>query len=167
MDLSEKETMKQPPRNPKEKPLTNRNVLAIVVFGLIMGIGALIMFVNYKDTNIAKAQTIAFTTLVMFQMFNVYNTRSERQSIFSAQTLRNRYLHLSVLVSILLLFAVIYYQPLQKAFETVAIDFAHWAYIILVSLSVVVVFETKKLLKPLNTYGSSTSQECSKRGFHP
>ncbi|HIJ98791.1 TPA: calcium-translocating P-type ATPase, SERCA-type [archaeon] len=147
VDPAALDIMRRKPRDPNEKVINKQMWLNVALIGATLGIGTLMIFYRTLPEGVETARSVAFATLVMFQMFNVYNTRSERQSIFSAQTLRNRYLHLSVLVSILLLFAVIYYQPLQKAFETVAIDFAHWAYIILVSLSVVVVFETKKLLK--------------------
>ncbi len=138
--------MRRPPRKPDEKVIDKKMWADILLLGFVLGFGTLGIFYWTLPEGIDEARTIAFATLVMFQMFNVYNTRSSERSILSPETFRNRYLHLSVLVSIILLAAVVYYAPLQKAFETVFIDFEHWIKIIAVSFTVIVVYEIKKLL---------------------
>jgi Ca2+-transporting ATPase len=117
------------------------------LIGSVIGLGTLAAFYFALPDGLEEARTVAFATLIMFQMFNVYNIRSETRSIFSRQTLRNKYLHLSVLVSILLLVAVVHLPFLQRIFETTVLDGIHWVYVIGVSALVVIVFEIKKALK--------------------
>jgi magnesium-transporting ATPase (P-type) len=67
--------------------------------------------------DIALAQTMAFTTLVFCQLFNVFNARSEYTSAFS-HMFTNRWLWLAVLLGILLQVAVVYLPILNRAFGT-------------------------------------------------
>jgi Ca2+-transporting ATPase len=146
-DKGDSDIMRRMPRNPNEKVINKPMWVNIVLLGAVVGIGTLLSFYFTLPDGIEKARTVAFATLVMFQMFNVYNVRSEKRSVFSRHSLRNAYLHLSVLISILLLVAVVYFPPLQKAFATTAIEGIHWVYALAVSASVVLIFEIKKLLK--------------------
>ena len=63
---------------------------------------------------------MAFTTLTMFQLFNVFNARSDERSAFS-RLFENRWLWLAIAVSLLLHSAVIYLPFLQEAFSTVSL----------------------------------------------
>ena len=91
------------------------------------------------------ATTIAFTLLVLYEMFNVFNFRSESSPIFKANILNNRYLILAVISSILLQVLVIY-TPLRNIFKTVPLAFNEWLALILVSSSVLIIIEILKFL---------------------
>ena len=71
------------------------------------------------------AQTMAFTTLMLFQLFNVFNARSDERSAF-AGLFTNRWLWISVALSLALHAAVIYTPFLQQAFSTTALDVRDW-----------------------------------------
>ena len=72
-----------------------------------------------------RAQTMAFTTLVLFQLFNVFNARSDEASAFH-QLFHNKWLWSAVTVSVSLQIAVIYVPVLQVAFSTQALTFGEW-----------------------------------------
>lgn len=147
VDPFDSEIMRRPPRSPGE-PVINRAMwIDVTLIGAIIGLGTLGAFYLTMPAGIEVARTVAFATLVMFQMFNVYNIRLQAKSVFSAQSLKNPYLHLSVLISILLLLLVVYIAPMQRIFETTAIDSVHWAYVLAISAVVLVVTEIKKALK--------------------
>ena len=74
--------------------------------GLIEGTGTL-----------RYAQTMAFTTLMLFQLFNVFNARSDERSAFDG-LFRNRWLWAAIGLSLLLQVAVVYVPFLQQAFST-------------------------------------------------
>ena len=59
------------------------------------------------------AQTMAFTTLMMFQLFNVFNARSDERSAFDG-LFTNNWLWAAVGLSLLLHVAVIY-MPVSAA----------------------------------------------------
>jgi len=145
-ESSEEGIMQQAPRDPKEKPITKSILWSILIFGIIMGLGTLFMFMQYKDTDLSKAQTIAFTTLVLFQMFAVMSSRSMRTSMKKLNPFTNMYLFGAICLSILIQVAVIYMPPLQNIFGTVAISSLDWIKIIGVSSLGFIVMEASKLV---------------------
>lgn len=143
-ESSEKGIMKRPPRDPKEKPISKRIFLSIIVFGLIMGLGTLFMFIQYKDVNLSKAQTMAFTTLVMFQMFAVISSRTLNPSISHLNPLSNKWLFGAVCLSIAIQIAVVYWAPMQTIFGTVSLSATDWAEIIGISSLGLIMMEVSK-----------------------
>lgn len=143
--------MKRSPNNPKDKPITNKMLILIVLFGLIMGIGTLYMFDQYKDINLPKAQTVAFTTLVLFQMFAVMSSRSLYPSLKHLNPFSNLWLTGGVSLSLLIQAVVIYWAPLQLIFGTVAISAIDWMKIIgISSLGFIIMEISKFVISPKN-----------------
>src|SRR5690606_3935709 len=70
-------------------------------------------------------QTMAFTTLVLFQLFNVLNARSDERSAFSG-LFRNVWLWVAIALALLLQAAVVYVPFLQLAFSTVSLTASDW-----------------------------------------
>ncbi|MEM2121997.1 MAG: cation-translocating P-type ATPase, partial [Candidatus Woesearchaeota archaeon] len=116
MEPNEEELMKIPPRDPKENPISRETLLTIIMFGLIMGVGTLLMFNYYLNTQPLKAQTIAFTTLVLFQMFAVMSSRTMYFSFKHLNPLNNKWLLGAVILSVLLQIIIIYWGPAQLIF---------------------------------------------------
>jgi len=141
----EKHIMLKKPRR-KKAIIPGTRWIYILTIGLIMMTGTLFMFNIYSEFGIRYAQTIAFTTLVMFQLFNVFNLRSKDLSIFRQNPFDNKWLILAILLSIGLQLAVIY-TPLNEFFRTVALTGMDWIFILIVSSSVLVFGEVVKLYK--------------------
>jgi Ca2+-transporting ATPase len=80
---------------------------------------------NRNPEDLVYAQTIAFATLVMAQLIHVFDCRSER-SVFLRNPFENLYLVGAVISSVLLMLAVIYFEPMQPIFHTVPIMSRDW-----------------------------------------
>ena len=78
---------------------------------------------------------MAFTTLMLFQLFNVFNARSDERSAFEG-LFRNHWLWVAIALSLLLHAAVVYLPFLQKAFSTTSLDVSDWLYCAVVASSV-------------------------------
>ena len=117
----------------------------IVVFGLSMGLGAMMLFRHYylATGNLAYAQTIAFTALVMIEMFAVLASRSFKP-FGDLNPFTNRWIVLAVLSSITIQLAVIYLAPLQSIFGTVALSWQDWKNLLLFSIAGALVMEACK-----------------------
>ena len=142
----------QPPRDPRERVITRAMWWDIAFVGVVMGIGTLLVLdlalpdgLLGGSGGLAYAHTMAFTTLVCFQLFNVFNARFLRHSAFHLLW-RNRWLWLAVAVWLLLQIAVIYLPPLQTAFDTVPLTLGDWTLCVGVGSSVLWLSEVKKLL---------------------
>lgn len=141
---SDPSVMNEEPRDPKEKPITNKILISIMLFGIIMGAVTLYMFTQYLDDGLTTAQTIAFTTLVMFQMFAVLSSRTMHHSFKSLNPLTNKWLFWGVVLSLIIQVAVIYWEPLQIVFGTTAISLFDWVKITVVASLGFIMMEVTK-----------------------
>jgi magnesium-transporting ATPase (P-type) len=94
------------------------------------------------------AQTMAFTTLVFFSLFTVFNARSDERSAF-AGLFSNKWLWAAVLLSFLLQVAVVYVPFLQQAFSTASLSFGDWLRCAAVASSVLWLREVSKIVTRL------------------
>jgi len=145
--------MERPPRPAREGIVTRRMWAGIFAIGAIMAIGSL--YVLDADLpggfvagggNLRHAQTMTFTTLMLFQLFNVFNARSDEESALRG-LLKNRWLLGAIALSILLQLAVVYVPFLQQAFSTEKLSGFDWLRCTLVASSVLWLRETQKGLR--------------------
>jgi Ca2+-transporting ATPase len=149
VDPPEPGIMLRPPRDPKESVFTTPVKLLIAVVSILMAAGIIPVFTSVLPKGgLVKAQTMAFTMMTMFEMFNAFNCRSERHSIFKVGLFANPWLILAVFSSILLQAAVLYIPFLQTIFGTTALGLTEWLLIIAISSSALIVVEVGKQLVP-------------------
>jgi Ca2+-transporting ATPase len=146
--------MERPPRDPRTPVITGRMWFNIVFVGLIMALGTLaVMDLSLPggllpgSGSLRYAQTMGFTTLVFFQLFNVFNARSDERSAFR-HLLSNPWLWGALALSLALQVAVVYTPFLQQAFGTVALAPADWLLCAGVASSALWLMELKKLVAP-------------------
>jgi Ca2+-transporting ATPase len=132
LDPADPGLMDRPPRGRAEAVITRRMWGSILFVGVIMAAGTLFVLDASLPGGLVEgagdlryAQTMAFTTLMLFQLFNVFNARSDERSAF-AGLFTNRWLWVSVTASLVLHAAVIYAPFLQQAFSTTELDVRDW-----------------------------------------
>ncbi len=144
--------MQRPPRAPHEGVLTGTMWRGILTVGAIMTAGTLYAldaalpggFVEGTG-ELPYGQTIAFTTLTLFQVFNVPNARSDRRSAL-ANLFTNAWLWGALSAAVGLQFLVVYVPVLQQAFGTVPLSAADWIFCTVVASSVLWLRELDKLV---------------------
>ncbi|MGH9348142.1 MAG: cation-translocating P-type ATPase [Vicinamibacterales bacterium] len=152
VDPADQGLMRQPPRPAGEGVLTPRMWRGIAFVGVTMAAGTLLVldaslpggFVEGSG-DLRYAQTMAFTTLMLFQIFNVVNARSDERSAF-AHLFTNYWLWTAIGVSLALQVVVVYAPFLQRAFGTVALSGADWMFCTAVASSVLWLREIDKIL---------------------
>jgi Ca2+-transporting ATPase len=151
VDPADARAMSRPPRPRNEGALTRRMWGGIFFVGAIMAAGTLLVLdaslpggLIEGSGTVAYAQTMAFTTLTMFQLFNVLNARSDEQSAFVG-LLGNNWLWAAIALSLLLHVAVIYVPFLQQAFSTTALTAQDWLICTAAASSVLWLRELSKL----------------------
>ncbi|KKG78684.1 haloacid dehalogenase [Methanosarcina mazei] len=128
VDPADPGIMKEPPR-PREEGVITRSMWAGNLFtGAIMAVGTLLVLdaslpggLIEGSGSLRYAQTMAFTTVVFFSLFVVFNARSDKQSAFIGM-FSNKWLWGAVFLSILLQVMVVYIPFLQQAFSTVSLS---------------------------------------------
>jgi P-type Ca2+ transporter type 2C len=152
-DPATPELMRRPPRAGNEGVITRTMWVGIFFVGTVMAAGTLyVLDASLPGGRIAgtgdllHAQTMAFTTLVLFQLFNVFNARSDHTSAFR-DLFANAWLWGAVVLSLVAHVAVIYLPPLQRAFSTTALDGGDWLLCVTVASSVLWLRELDKALR--------------------
>jgi len=144
------DVMDRPPRRFGERVIDGEMVGGIVAVGLTMAVGALAGLDLYLpggvvegSSELVEARTVAFTTLVLAQLWNAFNTRSDRAS-FVNHLFTNGWLWAAVGLSLALQVAVVHVPLLNEAFDTVPLDGSQWAVCAGLSALVLVVGEAYK-----------------------
>ena len=125
IDPIAQDVMKRSPRNPKEHIITKAMMLNIIVVGILMTIVVLTLF-RLNINNVAKAQTMAFTAVVMLEMVRMQMIRSQ----YKLKLFSNKWLWIAILSSILLQIAVIYVPYMDRVFKTVPLNINDWILIL-------------------------------------
>ncbi len=131
VEPAEKNVMERPPL--KEEIIPRKNLIKIIVAGVVMTIGtlALYYYLLTNNTDIIKATSMAFTVFVMYQIFNVFNCRADHG--FS-----NKFLYIAIGASFLLQLGVLYLPFLQGVFRTTALGLIDWVSILLIASTILI-----------------------------
>ncbi|HWQ13717.1 MAG TPA: cation-translocating P-type ATPase [Roseiflexaceae bacterium] len=152
--------MRRPPRDPRSRVISRRMWFDIVFVGVVMAAGTLGVMdwalpgglvtgggpLTATSEAGRYAQTLAFTTLVFYQLFNVFNARSDERSALRGLS-SNPWLWLAVAISALLQVAVIYLPALQSAFNTVPLAASDWLLCLAAGSTVLWLYEALKLVR--------------------
>jgi Ca2+-transporting ATPase len=153
LDPTDAGVMTRPPRPRAERVITSHMWGGILVVGATMAAATLFTLdlslpggLVGTGGGIARAQTMAFTTLVLAQLVNVFNARSDHRSAF-AHLFVNRWLWIAILASLVLQAVVLYVPVLQRAFGTVALGGGDWLRCALAASAVLWVSEALKAIR--------------------
>jgi magnesium-transporting ATPase (P-type) len=150
--------MKRAPRRKGDRVIDRDMWLSFFLAGFTMAVATLAvldlalpggLFDGTHDMTYGR--TLAFTTLVFCQLFNVFNSRSDYSSAFS-HLFTNKLLWGAVALSVLLQIAVIYVPFLNTAFDTTPITWQDWGLCIAAASLVLWVEEIKKFILRVTGY---------------
>ena len=95
----------------------------------------------------AAANTMAFATLTMCQLFHAFNVRSEEQSLFRMGPLSNPAMVRAFVTGMLLQLAVLLLPPLQGVFSVLPMDGRQWLAVLLLAAAPIPICEGAKLVR--------------------
>jgi calcium-translocating P-type ATPase len=146
----EKGVLERPPRKRNEGIVSKLLWERTVVAGAVMAVGTLLMFRWELDASgsLPRAQTVALTTMVMFQIIHVGNARSEYLSAFRKSPFSNRFLFISAAASLLVHVGALYLPATQFVLRVEPlVDWEVWAKMLAFAATIVLVMELHKLLR--------------------
>lgn len=145
----EEAQFRKPPRSPKEGILSRTQLQRGLVVGLVIAAGTLGMFVWERSggATLDYARVAALTTLVVFQIFHVFNCRSEDLSMFSESPLSNKFLLIGTLLSLAIHLGAMYFPPTQFILRLEPLTLETWSRLTMIAISVVMVVEIDKLIR--------------------
>ncbi len=156
MEKGEPGVMERPPR-PKHEPIINRTMGIGMIVQTIMqtsvvlfafGLGLLwhlrsgdmlpagvnpirfLLAYDWRGLDVQTAETMAFVTLSLVELFRAYTVRSEKASLFQLGVFSNPWMQRAVGLSVLLLLAVCGIPFLQPIFNTSFLSAREWAVVL-------------------------------------
>ncbi len=153
LDPPRGDVMKRPPRRLNDRVIDAEMWLGIFWVGTVRAIVTLVALdlrlpggLLGGSGDIEQARTMAFTTLVLAQLFNCFNARSDRRSAFR-DLFTNGWLWGAIALSVALQIAVVHLGFMNEAFGTAPLSLEDW--LVCVALGSVVLWadEVKKVVE--------------------
>ncbi len=151
MDPETDDVMARPPRRMSDRIIDTRMWLGSLFIGVVIAAATLLSLDLFLPGGLVEghdsltvARTAAFTTLVLAQLFNVFNCRSETTSAFH-RLFVNPWLWAAVGVGLFAQVLVVEVPFLQEAFGTGSLDVTHWLACVALASAVVWFDELRKI----------------------
>ncbi|HDN83618.1 MAG TPA: calcium-translocating P-type ATPase, SERCA-type [Candidatus Altiarchaeales archaeon] len=137
VDPAAEDILERKPRKKDEGIIDNKMLRDTAFTGFVIAVLILtLFFLENPGKNLIRAQTLAFTSLVVFEFARIYVIRSrEKLSFFS-----NKYLILAVLLSLLMQF-ILLYSPLAEFFKVVPLTIADWIKMLILLVVFILIME--------------------------
>jgi Ca2+-transporting ATPase len=151
VDRADADVMSRSPRPSDERILTRPRWTAVAISATVMALGTLAILAwgpggDVRAGTASVAGTMAFNTFVLFQFFNILNSRHDTHTVFHRDTLGNRWLWVALGGVIALQVGVTHLGFLQRLFDTTSISAAQWLLCAAVASSVLWVEEIRKFI---------------------
>ncbi len=150
MGKGSKDIMKMPPRDSDEPILTKQHWIATIFYGVSITL-AVIGIVGYAHFQLKLPHLVvnnmAFYTLVLAQLFNVFNMSSTKVSFFRNEVTANPWVWLSILVSLFITYLGYYFLFLRETLTLVTITSNQILIIILFAFASLILSQIAKRLK--------------------
>lgn len=162
LDPDDPDVMKEKPRSLKESIFAHGSGTFVLLNGMLIGVLTLFSFItglsvytgassiftidfgNISTDALVHAQTMAFITLSISQLFHSLNMRSMKRSIFHVGLFSNKYLIGSIVIGIAIQAALVNLPVFNDLFEIHLLGLSDWLFIIFISLLPVVINELVK-----------------------
>ncbi|OGS56077.1 MAG: hypothetical protein A3K60_02850 [Euryarchaeota archaeon RBG_19FT_COMBO_56_21] len=144
----EKGLLSRPPRPPGERLITNVLIRKFVIVSVLMVLGTFGVFYAYQDRGETDAisQTVALNTLVFFEIFYLFNSRSLIEPAHTVSLRANLWMPVGVLACFASQLLVTYWKPLNIVFHTDGIGLGDWFIALGLASSVFIAIELEKVV---------------------
>jgi Ca2+-transporting ATPase len=139
--------LKESPRNKKEMILNKELFPFLILMAGLMVVGTIPLFLYFLPQGIEKARTVAFVSMSLFQMFNIFNMRSLQKSVFNIGLFSNKFLIGTLGISFALMLMIIYLPWISSIFGFSYLTLKEFMIIALITSSILVVGELYKKVR--------------------
>ena len=133
----QEDNMERPPRDPKEPIMTKTDWYATIIYGLSISISVLsiVVYSNFVlKLNWDVINNMAFYTLVLAQLFNVFNMPHYRESFFKNEVTKNIWVWVAILLSLLITLGAYFVHPIAGALSLLPLSFEQLGLTVLFAL---------------------------------
>lgn len=143
--------MKHKPRNPAEPLLKTRQWYAVWIYAAIISVCTLgaVFFSHFvlhtgEHFDPKLCNNILFFTLIVCQLFHVFNMASVKTSFFKSEVFRNKYIWYALALSGLIVMSVFFIPPVREALNVQSLKLEDWLVVIVSALISLLVIQILK-----------------------
>lgn len=148
VDPADPDIMQQKPR-PRGQGIFTKSVVILMFLGgvwsAVVNLG-IFRWALGDGKPMMEAQSLCFLTLIVIQFFKAYNFRSDRKSVFEIGMFRNKWLNLSILSQVVLLWLIVEVPIFNGLFNTYPLTLMEWLIVIVAAATIFPVLEIGKLI---------------------
>lgn len=145
----EEDSMQQPPRNPKEPLMTRTDWYATIAYGLSISAAVLgiVIYANFVLKLPSESiNNMAFYTLVLAQLFNVFNMPKRSESFFKNEVTKNIWVWSAIALSLAITAAAYLISPVARVLELQTLPLRHLGPILMFAFGSLVLAQLVKRL---------------------
>ena len=167
-EAKEPDIMTRPPLDPKRQILDRFLFLRTALVGLLMTAGAIGIFAwryfgGAPGGGLPEAQTAAVTTIILFQIFYLFQCRSLRDSALEIGLFSNRWVYAGIGAILALQLGFVYLPFMNVLFGSAPLGPAAWGQSILIGALVLPVVGLEKVLRKRRQRRARRNAEPSSR----
>jgi Ca2+-transporting ATPase len=144
------DSMEQPPRDPKEPVMTQSNWYATSIYGLSIS-ASVLGIVVFADLVLELPwgiiNNMGFYTLVLAQLFNVFNMPLGRESFFKNEVTQNTWVWGAIFLSLLITLGANFIDPVAQALSLFPLSIAQFGLIVVFALASLLMVQLVKRLR--------------------
>lgn len=165
MEPVEEGVMERPPRDVHKSLFSGSFAFRLVWQGIMVGVLTLTAYflgeyyLSDPGEASAAANTMAFATLTLCQLFHAFDVRSEYASIMHIGIFSNKAMNKAFVVGLAMQLAVLCVPPLQRIFSTVPLNGAEWATVLALSVAPLAICEAVKTVRRVLLRGKKTEKQ--------
>lgn len=147
MSEADDEIMKRPPRDPGEPIISRKLWISMLSYGAAMTTGVLgvefygLYYLGLSDMTI---NNMTFYTLILVQLWNVFNLPERRESFYRNEVTTNGYVWVAILLSILIVVVSWSIEPVRSALSLIWLTGEQWALVLAFSVVPVLLIQLFK-----------------------
>lgn len=151
-ERGEKDLLKRKPHDPKHGFLDYNTMTRMLAQGALLALGTFLLYyviLYYVKMDPIKATTMAFNTLMWFEIFNAVNCRSEKTSNLKMKLSSNKLFFLLLFTSVILQIIIFNNDTFLKILSLERLDLSEWILSLSIASSILILGEIKKNFKRL------------------
>jgi magnesium-transporting ATPase (P-type) len=158
----EPDVMKRPPTR-QDKPLLSSVVIfRMIIVSLIMASGTIGLFLWEYHVELSKgmaqsiaiteAQTMAVTTMVLFQIFYLLTCRSLKFSVLEIGIFSNPLIYIGIVIIVILQLLFVYAPFMQNWFHSSSLTAEAWGISALIAFTIIIIVGFEKWIRKKNYF---------------
>ncbi len=135
----------RPPDEPLLLPVIKRRIIIVSLTAIIATFGLFYLEIHNGGKSVNSAQTIALNTIVLFEIFYLFNSKSIYENIFN-KLFSNRIMLLGIAIVLGLQLFITYDPTMNALLRTSPLELVDWVKMVLISSSVFFIVEIDKYI---------------------